>query len=186
MRAPEFIPWRRSDIGYLALAVVLVFVLAASITILYVVFSFVRVDGESMAPILRDEDRLLITRGYDDPRRGDIIAFDALTAEGEQVSLIKRVVAVGGDEIEVFGDIVYVNGELSEVAGRAIIGTESPHVAPATVPDGSVFVMGDNRPISLDSRFIGTVPLEQVTGRGRFIVWPITRLARIDAGGVGP
>ena len=178
MQRPSLIPWRRGDRLYLPLLAVLVFVLATTITLLYVVFNVVRVDGDSMAPVLQHNDRLLVTRGYGEPRIGDIVAFEMRTRDGQLVSLVKRVVAVGGDEIEILGDVAYVNGELSSVAPDAVIGNETIHLGPALVPEGSVFVLGDNRPVSLDSRFIGTVPLDSVTGRGYAIVWPMSRLAR--------
>lgn len=186
MQRPSFIPWRPGDRLYLPLLAVLVFVLAATITLLYVVFSVSRVDGDSMAPVLEHNDRLLLTRGYDQPRRGDVVAFTATTRDGQEESLIKRIIAVEGDEVEIVGDVAYVNGESSSVAPWAIVGNDSYHLKPATVPEGTVYVLGDNRPVSLDSRFIGVVPLKSIKGRGYAIVWPISRLSRIDGGDVAP
>lgn len=186
MSQPSFIAWRSKDLRFIPLLALLVFALAATVTLLYVVFSVVRVDGDSMMPVLEHNDRLLVTRGYDEPRRGDIVAFRMRTRDGQLVSLIKRVVAIEGDEVQIDGDVAYVNGQVSEVAPRALIGGEQIRLGPIIVPEGTIYVLGDNRPVSLDSRFIGVVPLDTVTGCGWMIVWPPYRLARIDGASATP
>lgn len=180
MEAPRLIAWRDRDRRYLLLAGVLVFVLAALVTVLYVAFSVLAVDGDSMAPALRDTDRVLLTRGYDAPRRGDIIAFDAQDAAGRRVPLIKRVVALPGDSVEIIGDSAWVNGELSLVAPTAHVGTSAVRFGPIVVPEGSVYVLGDNRPVSLDSRFIGPIPIDTITGRAVAVILPVFRIRAID------
>jgi len=177
---PRLIKWRSADRRYLPILAILVFALAATITLLYVVFEFSHVEGDSMLPALQHNDRLLVTRGYDAPQRGDIVAFDATDQDGQRVSLIKRVIGIPGDSIEMVGDSAYVNGEPSSVAPGALIGTDSRTLGPLTVPEGTVFVLGDNRPISLDSRFIGAIPLSSITGRAHSIVLPLSRFGRID------
>lgn len=154
------------------------------ITVLYVTHDFAKVDGASMEPTLRSGDRVLITKGYDTPRRGDIISFRA-TISGEPDVLIKRVVAIPGDSVEVVGDQAFVNGEVSPFDAGTIQGSEGFHIAPLTVPEGSVYVLGDNRAVSLDSRFIGPVLIGSIRGAVTWVFSPVTHFRRIDANGSG-
>lgn len=180
MDGPRFIVWRRTDRSFLALTAVLVFVLAALVTVLYGIHTVRRIDGASMEPTLLEGDRLLVTRGYEAPAVGDIVSFSAIDRHGNTVRLIKRVVALPGDTVEVFGDLVLVNGAPSEAAPAAIIGTESFHLGPLNVPEGTVYVLGDNRPVSLDSRFIGPIDLASVHGKAVAIIVPPSRFGAID------
>ena len=175
-----FIAWRASDRRYLPLLLLLCVGLAVLVSVLYVVFSVVRVNGDSMAPALHSGDRVLVTRGYAVPQAGDIVAFALVGPDGGEDPLIKRVVAVPGDQVEMVGDIVYVNGELSEVAPTAFVGTEAGSRIQLTVPAGTVYVLGDNRPYALDSREIGPVPLEAIEGKGVAIMLPVHRARPID------
>lgn len=180
MENPRFIVWRRTDKHFLVLMAVLVFVLAGLVTLLYGVNTVRKIDGESMEPTLVQGDRLLVTRGYETPAVGDIVSFSAIDRHGNTVRLIKRVVALPGDSVEVFGDLVFVNGVPSEAAPAAIIGSESFHLGPMTIPEGTVYVLGDNRPVSLDSRFIGPIDLGSVHGKAVAIILPLWRARGID------
>ena len=118
-----------------------------------------------------------VTLHFEDPEQGDIVTFRS-PLDGE--TLIKRVVAVGGQTIDLVDGEVYVDGErldepytggkptysLSEYVGSA--GIEYPYV----VPEGTVWVMGDNRTDSRDSRYFGPVDVDDVTSRALFIYWP--------------
>jgi signal peptidase I len=156
------------------------------------VFGFVRpviaspfyVGSESMVPTLEVWDRVLINKlAYDlggEPERGDIVLFEDV--EGGPDPLIKRVVGLPGDEIEVKKRALYVNGERQEEPyvndrGRKRQG----RYGPATVPEGHVFVMGDNRGNSLDSRVYGPVPEENLIGEAVFRFWPPSRIGLPDA-----
>lgn len=174
------IAWRTSDRRYLPLLVVLVVVLSALVATLYFVFTVVRVSGDSMEPALLSEDRVLMTRGYPSPQAGDIVAFTIMEPDGVADPLIKRVVAIPGDQVEVLGDIVYVNGELSSAAPTARVGADDAPRIEMTVPPGTVYVLGDNRPYALDSRSFGPVPLDTVEGKGVAIILPLTRAGAID------
>lgn len=178
--ASGLIAWRDSDRRFLFALPALVFILAAIVTLLYGVFSVTVVDGDSMNPTLSHGERILVTRGYSAPVRGDVISFRATEESGRTVRVLKRVVAVQGDTVEVRGDVAYVNGSLSEVAPRARIGDRPMRFGPLIVPEGHVFVLGDNRPISLDSRFIGPVPMDSVIGRAAFVILPVTRIRDVD------
>lgn len=179
MESPRFIAWRSSDWLQLVFVAVLVAVLASLITLLYVVFSVIRVEGESMAPALEPGDRVLITRGYGVPRAGDIVCFVAEEG-GHSSRVVKRVIGVPGDTIQTVGDNAYVNGVISNVAPGAVVSDDIHRLGPLVVPEGSVYVLGDNRPISLDSRFTGPVPLSAVLGRGVAVILPLHHFRMID------
>jgi len=165
---------------FLVVSAILVFVLAAVVTLLYGVHTVRKIDGPSMEPTLLQGDRILVTRGYDVPMRGDIISFVAVERDGDPVHLIKRVVALPGDTVEVVGDAAFVNGESSTVAPDAVIGGETYRLGPMTVPEGTVYVLGDNRPVSLDSRMLGFVPLSVIRGKVVAIIFPPFRARAID------
>ncbi|MBA4372501.1 MAG: signal peptidase I [Thermodesulfovibrio sp.] len=115
--------------------------------------------------------------GFKKPQHGDIVVFKY--PEDPKRDFIKRVVAVGGDTVEVRDKIVYVNGkELvepyiqhvdPEIRPRGI--DPRDNFGPAAVPKGSVFVMGDNRDQSYDSRFWGFVDMSQIKGNAVVIYW---------------
>ena len=180
MKQPRFIAWRSSDRRFILVVVLLVAILTALITPLYLVYNVRRIDGASMEPALLEGDRILLTRGYDDPHAGDIVSFTAVDQSGQEVRLIKRVVAIPGDSVEVLGDSVYVNGELSIVAPTARVGADSYRLGPMTVPEGSVYVVGDNRPVSLDSRHLGFVPLTSIAGKAVAVILPLSHIRGID------
>ena len=180
MDAPRFILWRPTDSGFLLLSALLVFVLAATVTLLYVVHTVRKIDGPSMEPTLVQGDRILVTRGYEVPAAGDIVSFMTVDQDGREVDLIKRVVAVPGDTVEIVGDSAYVNGELSDAPPRAQVGTRTFRLGPMTVPEGSVYVLGDNRPVSLDSRFLGFIPLGSIRGKAVALIFPPRRMGGID------
>lgn len=103
-----------------------------------------------------------LTHG-DAPARGDVIIFDA---PDDGTRLIKRIVAVGGDRLEVRRGHVYINGKPDdEKASLELRQGGGPDVAPMTVPQGHVFAMGDFRGNSRDSRFFGLVREDQIYAR---------------------
>jgi len=175
----RFIIWRENDRRYLILLVVLAALLGAVLAVFYLVFTTVRIDGDSMAPTLHDEDRILITKGYDTPARGDIVSAYVPDEHGQAVRVIKRVVALEGDTVEIFGDRAYVNGDLVTY-GPPITGPGDARLDPYVVPEGTVFVLGDNRPYSYDSRFFGPVPLPVIRGKVVAIIMPLQRFTIID------
>lgn len=184
MERPRFIPTLPSDWRHLPLLFVLILSFTVLITVLYVTHDFAKVDGESMEPTLKNGDRVLITKGYDTPRRGDVVSF-RVTIRGEPDVLIKRVVAVPGDTVEILGDRAFVNGEVSPYDAGTLVGSQEFHIEPFTVPEGMVYVLGDNRAVSLDSRFIGPVLIGSIRGAVTWVFAPVTRFGRIDANGSG-
>jgi signal peptidase I len=111
-----------------------------------------------------------------EPERGDIIVFTP-PAPGEDKPYIKRVIGVPGDTIEIGADArVHVNGTPIEEDYIRSDGTVCPtgaeYCGPLTVPEGSVYVMGDNRNNSEDSRYFGVVPEENIIGKAWVVYWP--------------
>ena len=116
------------------------------------------------------------------PEYGDIIVFDAAiyTAEGEGKKLIKRVIGLPGDVLEIKGGLVYRNGKALQE--EYVYGQLTPgEMIPTTVSKGCIFVMGDNRPTSLDSRdpAIGQVPLADIMGRVDLRLYPFDQIGAI-------
>jgi signal peptidase I len=152
--------------------------LVAIILVFYVFFSSAVVDGDSMAPTLSSGDYLLITHGAAGLKRGDIIVAKVVEREGT-VELVKRVIALPGDTVEIKHDVAYVNGAREPDRGQFVLPRYSVSLGPYKVPSGTVYVLGDNRPISEDSRYIGPVPESGIKGRAIFVVAPLQRIKRI-------
>jgi signal peptidase I len=149
------------------------------------VFGFVRpfvveafyIPSESMIPTLRVGDRVLVNKfiyRFTEPERGDILVFESV--EGGSEDLIKRVVAVPGDTIAVRRGKVVLNGERQS---EPYVNKKYPDRSfspPTTIPKGHVFMMGDNRANSRDSRFFGPVPKEKIEGEAFLRFWPPDRI----------
>ena len=140
-----------------------------------------RIPTESMVPTLMVQDRLMVNKlAYDfgAPGRGDIVLFE--NQQGEEDPLIKRVVGMPGETLELRDGRVFVDGEpldepylRRETCVRLIPKTCS--FGPVEVPEGEYFMMGDNRANSVDSRYFGPVPEDDVIGEALLRFWPPTR-----------
>jgi len=133
---------------------------------------FIDVEGISMAPTLLHGDRFAITRLWQSPNNGDIVVV--VFPEPNDFIMVSRVIATGGQTIDIDfkTGVVYVNGEpLNEPYIAEPTRVNSGMIFPQTVPDGHMFVMGDNRNNSFDSRDlrIGMVDTRHVLGRVAYI-----------------
>ena len=149
--------------------------LAMLVLVFFVLFRPVRIDGPSMLPTLRSGDRVLVTRGDQVLERGDVVVMIVDQAEVAS-ELVKRVIAVAGDKVEIREDVAYVNGTREPEYGQVVNPGRSVDVAEITVPEGYVYLMGDNRPLSQDSRFIGPAPLTGLLGKVVAVFAPIQRV----------
>jgi signal peptidase I len=165
----------RGDRLAMMLLVPLLVVLIVVVAVFYVFFSALQVDGPSMLPTLRNQDRLLLTHGYPTPARGDVIALNTVI-HGQPDDIIKRVVAIPGDTIEIRADVAYVNGVREPDYGQIIVHDASVNASEQVVPEGTLYVLGDNRVLSEDSRFIGPIQLSGVFGRAVAVFSPVTRV----------
>jgi signal peptidase I len=130
-----------------------------------------KIPSESMAPTLKPGDQALVEKiaGREAPHRGDLVAFhEPKTGE----VLLKRVVAVGGDTVGLEDGILVVNRHVVREPYANTKSQDSVYFGPVRVPRGSVFVMGDNRGVSEDSRDFGAVPTRDVIGRAVARLWP--------------
>ncbi len=135
---------------------------------------------ESMHPTLKENDRVLVNKlsyKLHDVHRGDIIVFTAPEGEGDNgiKDLIKRVVGLPGETLEGREGHVYVDGKLLEEPYLPEGATTSAF-GPQEIPAGSLWMMGDNRTQSRDSRFFGPIPESDVVGRAFVRLWPPSRL----------
>ena len=170
--------WRRTVLEWLG-------VIGGGIAIALLVEAFLIqafwIPSPSMEPTLDVGDRVLVNKlSYDfhDVHRGDVVVFErppgASTGEnGEIKDLIKRVIAIGGDTIEAKDGEVYVNGERID-EDYLEPGTPTENLPLETIPEGHVFVMGDNRINSEDSRVFGPIDEDVIVGRAFIRVLPIT------------
>lgn len=156
----------------------IVFVVAMIIGVLLhaYVLEFFFVNGTSMLPTLHHADLVLVDKlsyRFRTPERGEVIAFSF--PEDVSQSFVKRVIGIPGDTVAIQNGLVLVNERPLDEHDYT---SEKPerNFAPVTVPAGTVFVLGDNRNNSEDSRFsaVGFVPTSLILGRGLFVVWPDT------------
>lgn len=145
------------------------------------VFNVSTVIGQSMQPTLYEGEKLIInkiTLDFANPGRGDIIVLhDPSTGPDRKEYLVKRIIGIPGDIVEVQEQKLYVNGRL---VVEPYVDTEiqDPDFSGLSVPEGTYFVMGDNRHAgaSKDSRYFGTVKKEQIVGKVALIWWPFSKM----------
>jgi signal peptidase I len=136
------------------------------------------IPSASMVPTLEVDDRVLVNKlsyRLHDVNHGDVVVFErpaSVTGDESIKDLIKRVIAVGGDTIEARNGFVYLNGERLD-EDYLPEGTVTDELPPTEVPEGEVFVMGDNRGDSQDSRKFGPIPEDAIIGRAFIKVLPL-------------
>lgn len=163
------------------------------------IFTPVLVSGSSMDPTLADKEKVFATRSKD-IERFDIVTFPA--PDAPKKSYVKRVIGLPGDTVEYKNDTLYVNGketpepylnEFKDKLGEEeyltyvtstenIVYTEFSLYnlfGSETVPEGQLFVLGDNREVSKDSRQIGFIKQKDITGKVKFIYWPPSKIGSV-------
>ena len=159
---------------------------ALSVVILLFIFIFktYMVRGSSMIPTLIEGNRVYVICALYKPSQGDIVIMDERLQTGD--SIVKRVIATEGQEL-------YIDGETGEITVDGVvykypIATTTKNIVlntgmvyPVIVPEGHIFVMGDNRGNSLDSRYakVGFVDVRDVIGRALFVISPIDQFRNI-------
>ena len=161
-----------------------VLIVAGAVLVAIVIRTFVLqafyIPSASMDPTLKIDDKVLVNKlsyKFHDIHRGDIVVFERPPQETDSniKDLIKRVIGLPGDSIEAHGGHVFVNGrQLNEP--YLPLGLESRELSRQTVPDGKLFVMGDNRGSSKDSTVFGPISKDLVVGRAFIRVWPLSHI----------
>ena len=146
-------------------------------------FKPIIVQQESMQPNFYSGDYLITSRQayrlFGQPERGDVIVFKShlYDEKGKQKNLIKRIIGLPGDTVEIKNGDVYINGELLQeeyVAEQGLSG----EMEAVTVPEGRLFVMGDNRRVSQDSRSpeVGTIEMDSIVGQVVLRLYPFNQI----------
>jgi signal peptidase I len=172
-----------------------ILVIAAALIIALLVRMFVLqqfyISGPSMESTLYQDNRVLVNKlsyRLHGIGRGDVVVFDRVTSNGQLVQhddLIKRVIGLSGDVVEIKDCVVYVNNRVliepylnpNDLAQTSLEDRcRVPLLAAQTVPESKIFVMGDNRPQSFDSRMFGPISEDLVVGRAFIVLWPISAI----------
>jgi signal peptidase I len=178
---PEGHPGRRSSReagGFVEFLVILAvaFVLVFGFVRPFVLEAF-RIPSESMVPTLEVGDRVFVNKfiyRFTEPEKGDVVVFESVN--GGEEDLIKRIVGVAGDKVEVRGGVLSVNEEPQNEPYLNRWIPDDSFFGPMRLSEGEVFVMGDNRANSADSRVFGPVPIENIEGEAFAFFWPPSRI----------
>lgn len=165
--------------------IMVVAVVVLSVLLRTFVFEPYEIPSGSMEETIQIGDMVFsekVSYYFREPEQGDIVTFEDPEVEGR--TLIKRVIATGGQTVDlqdgkvvVDGEVLdepYTNGKRSDPLSSTAPGVSISY--PYTVPDGYIWVMGDNRTNSQDSRYFGAVPVSSVTGRAAVVYWPLDEI----------
>jgi signal peptidase I len=157
-------------------ALLLLAIAAAIYFGVHVIFEQITVEQTSMIPTLTERQRIFINKLVNEPNRGDIIVFKN-PDNTKDTPLIKRVIGLPGEEVEVRSGFVFINGS---PLNETYIG-EMPHynMPKRIIPGGEYFVLGDNRNSSWDSHAGWTVPQDDILGKAWLSVWPLDHLGLV-------
>ena len=160
--------------------------IVSALVVCILIFTFlgrvVGVVGSSMVPTLEDGQRLIVSKLFYTPKYGDIVVLRK--REFKEEPIVKRVIATEGQTVDIDFEagIVYVDGTaLDEPYVNAPVHERESFEEPVTVPEGCVFVMGDNRNASTDSRYslIGCVDTRLILGKAYFRLYPLNRIGGV-------
>lgn len=180
----------KSELWEWAKAIIIAVIVVGGIR--FFLFEPVLVDGQSMMPTLEDGERIIVNKiGYTlgEPERFDIVVFHA----SEEADYVKRIIGLPGDHIAYENDELFINGEAQEEPYLSTLKEEQQSPGNLTldftleellqieeIPEGHVFVLGDNRENSTDSRIIGLVPMEEIKGSASFVFWPLDEMGFVE------
>ncbi len=158
----------------------LLFALVVCVVLFAFAFHVIDVVGSSMVPTLHNGDKMLVSGLFYTPKAGDVIVFKKNEYDPNK-ALVKRVIATEGQEINMdfANGIVYIDGEaIAEPYINELTYNKLDFIGPKTVPAGCVFVMGDNRNASVDSRKseIGMLDTRLILGRAYAVIYPLSVL----------
>ena len=140
------------------------------------IFQLTYVPTGSMIPTIMPNDRVVVLKfwyKFNPIERGQILVFDPPGQEAKS-PFIKRVIGLPGETIEIKNNTVYINGKpINE--NYLPVKIEMEPFGPYSIPKDAIFVMGDNRQNSADSRYFGSVPLKNIKGRAVLTYWPLNR-----------
>ncbi len=162
---------RKSRRGCLINLALIAVICVTTLVAVPVVVRLVRVQGDSMAPALEDGQVLLVNRlayRFATPQRGDIVVLES--PDSSAAVVVKRVIALPGERVAIRQGVVSVND--ARLEEPYLVEQTAEEYGPAAVKDGTVFVLGDHRSVSNDSREWGGVPVGNIIGRVEFSVWP--------------
>ncbi|HUP69353.1 MAG TPA: signal peptidase I [Acidimicrobiales bacterium] len=179
-RAPEEPPGRSSPTRTVVEWVLIIGgALLAALVIKTFLFQAFYIPSESMLPTLEKQDRVLVNKlsyRLHDVNRGDLVVFERPPNEAGVIrDLIKRVVGLPGETVEGRDGHLFVNGKALPEPYLPAASTTSTF-GPEKIPEDHIWVMGDNRPNSSDSRVFGSIPSSSVVGRAFVRVWPLNAL----------
>ncbi|MFZ5639714.1 MAG: signal peptidase I [Bacillota bacterium] len=150
-----------------------------AVIIRFFLFQPFYIPSGSMEPTLKPGDRIIVNKliyRYSQPKRGDIMVFKYPRDPARD--FIKRTVGLPEETVEIKDSKVYINNK--EIPQPFLEpGLKFGSFGPVEVPEGSYFMMGDNRNNSEDSRVWGTLPRENIVGKAMFIYWPLSRIGMV-------
>lgn len=166
--------WWRDLLQSLVIAAVLALIIRSFL------FTPFYIPSPSMEPTLYPGDRIIVNRlayRLGEPQRGDIVVFRYPLDPSRDY--VKRVVAVGGDIVEVRDNVLYINGQPQPPASYLPPGVVYSDFGPIKVPPNNYFMMGDNRNNSADSRVWGTLDRKLIIGKAVLVYWPLNHIGLI-------
>lgn len=140
-----------------------------------------RIESHSMEPNFYEGQFVLVNKlayKLGTPHRGEVLVFHNPTNTKEDY--IKRIIGLPGDQVEIVGDTIFINGQLLPQPYTHNLNPAGSNYGPVVVPDNSLFVMGDNRPRSSDSRAIGPIGENLVVGQAWLRIWPLNLFGLVN------
>ena len=156
-------------------ALTIIIPVVAALLIHQYLFTFARVDGTIMLDTLHENNIMGVSRLHyrlNEPQRGEIITCN-YPEDGNKL-FVKRIIGLPGETIEIREGTVYIDGE--PIAETYLTRVDDQSMDPITLAKDEIFVMGDNRPVSRDSRAVGPLTLDEIYGRVLFVAFPFNEI----------